>query len=350
MSATVVALQERAQRDRRWSASDRVVVTGATGFVGSRLIRKLVDLQVPVRAVVRSSPAAAPLRRVGCEVAIADVEDVPSLAAAFAECRAVVHLVAILREKGHSTYEAINRIGTANVVAAAYRAGVGRIVHMSALGAHPYASRYLQSKWAGEEEVRRGDVPYAIFRPSILFGPHGGAAKQFVDLVRLGVWYPFRRGRLEAVLARLAEATPIVPVLGSGQARFMPVHIDDVLEAVSQAIHRDDVLGETYEIGGPDIVTYEGILVAIAERLNLRRWVVHVPLAVAWIIVRLGAFLPDPPITADEFASLLHDNVCDSAKVQRVFQLMLRPFRVAIADAVGGPLGAMEGAQGGDGR
>jgi len=323
-------------------SSRRVVaVTGPTGFVGSRLVRMLLRTDIVVRAVARATQGAGSLRSLGCEVALGDVQDAQSLDAAFAGCETVVHLVAILRERGLATYDAINRAGTANVVAAAKRQGVGRIVHMSALGANPNSTRYLRSKWAGEEEVRRGGVRYAIFRPSFLIGSGGGPAAQFADIVRFGLVYPLR-GIVgsSGILARLAELGPIVPILGSGQSRLMPVHLDDVLNAVVQAINRDEVLGETYEVGGPDVVTYEGMMATVAEVLGLRRWGVHVPLVAAWAMVRLFAILSDPPITAEEFESLLQDNVCDNTKVQQVFQLSLRPFKVAVTEALKVPIAA----------
>lgn len=312
-----------------------VAVTGATGFVGSRFVRLLRGNQVPVRAVVRSTKDAASLRALGCDVSLGDVQDRRSLEEAFTGCYAVVHLVAILRERGAATYDAINRQGTANVVGAAQLRGVDRVVHMSALGAHAESTRYLRSKWAGEEEVRHGNVRHAIFRPSFLIGPGGGAAIQFAEIVRFGVWYPLRHvGGSVHLLTSLARLMPVVPVLGSGRSRFMPVHLDDVFNAVHQTLQRDDVLGATYEIGGPDVVTYDEMMAAVAEVLRLKRWAVHVPLPVAWGMVRLFALLPNPPITLDEFESLLRDNVCDNTKVRQTFHLSLRPLRVALADAL----------------
>jgi len=221
------------------------------------------------------------------------------------------------------------------VVAAAKRQGADRIVHMSVLGAGPHATRYLRSKWAGEEEVRSAGVRYVIFRPSFLIGPGGGAAAQFANIVRFGPWYPLRGViRSRRFLTPLGDLVPIVPILGSGQSRFMPVHLDDVLDAVSQALRRENVLGETFEVGGPDVVTYEQMMAIVAEILDRRRWAVHLPLAAAWAIIRLFAVLPDPPITADEFETLLRDNVCDNTRVQQAFQLSLRPFRVAMVDAL----------------
>ncbi len=290
---------------------------------------------VAVRAVVRSTKAAAPLRALGCEVALGDVQHPRSLDEAFAGCQAVVHLVAILREAGTATYDTVNRQGTANVVAAAQRQGVDRIVHMSALGADPDSTRYLRSKWAGEEAVRQSGMRYAIFRPSFLIGPCGGAAAQFAEIVRLGVWYPLLRlARSARWLTTLAGLVPMVPILGSGQSRFMPVHLDDVFAAVHQVLRREDVLGQTFDIGGPDVLTYDEMMRTVAEVLGLRRWAVHIPLSVAWALIRLFALLPNPPITRDEFESLLRDNICDNTTVIQTFHLSLRPFKVALADAL----------------
>lgn len=314
-----------------------VAVTGASGFVGSRLVRTLRRERVPVRAVVRSAKAAASLRALGCEVVLGDVQDRRSLGEVFAGCYAVVHLVAIIRETGTATYNAVNRQGTSNVLAAAQLQRVDRIVHLSALGAGPSSTRYLRSKWAGEEEVRHAGIRYSIFRPSYLIGSGGGVAAQFAELIRLGAWYPLDQLiGAKRLFNWLAHLIPVVPILGSGQYRSMPVHLDDVLDAVRQALDRDDVLGETFEIGGPDIVTYDEMMATVAEVLGVRRWAVHLPLPAARTIVRMFALLPNPPITRDEFESLLHDNVCDNTKVLQAFRLSLRPFRVAIVDALTG--------------
>lgn len=312
-----------------------VAVTGASGFVGTPLTQALRDAGWTVRAVVRSTDALVRLRAMGYEGALADIRDRPSLERALAGCAAAVHLVAILRESDRATYDSVNRQGSANVAAAARAVGVDRLVLLSALGAGPSSTQYLRSKWAGEEEVRRSGIRHVIFRPSFIIGPNGGAARQFADVVRYGPWYPLQLmlggDRLFAALGGLA---PIIPVLGSGRTRFMPVDRDDVFAAVLQSLERGDVLGETYEIGGPDVVTYDQIMDTVAETLRLRRWKIHLPAGPAGMLVRLFSLFPNPPITRDEFQTLGIDNVCDNTKVVRTFHLTLRPF----ADSMRGAL------------
>ncbi len=143
-----------------------------------------------VRAVVRpgtkKSQRLATVQGLGCTVTYADVGDLGALERAFDGCAAVVHLVAIIRERVGATFDLVNRRGAAEVAAAAKVSGVRRIVHLSALGAGPEAPRYLQSKWMGEEAIRRSGVPSVIIRPSFVIGPGGGAAVQFAAVVRLG--------------------------------------------------------------------------------------------------------------------------------------------------------------------
>ena len=312
-----------------------VAVTGASGFVGTPLIQALRDAGWAVRALVRSTDKLDRLRATGCEAALADVRDRPSLERALAGCAAAVHLVAILRESGGATYDSVNRQGSANVAAAAKTVGVDRLVFLSALGAGPSSTRYLRSKWAGEEEVRRSGIRHVIFRPSLIIGPNGGAARQFAGVVRYGPWYPLQLmlggDRLFAALGGLA---PVIPVLGSGRTHFMPVDRDDVFAAVLQSLERGDVLGETFEIGGPDVVTYDQIMDAVAGTLRLRRWKIHLPAAPAGMLVHLLSLLPNPPITRDEFQTLQIDNMCDNTKVVRTFDLRLRPFAESIRGAL----------------
>lgn len=313
-----------------------VAVTGAGGFVGSRLVRRLRGAGTAVRAVIRAARDAEPLRALGCEVAVADVTDRAALAAAFSGCRAAVHLAAIIRERDGLTFDAVNHQGAANAAAAAAASGIGRFVHLSALRASPEAARYLRSKWQGEEAVRRSGLPAVIFRPSVLLGPGGGAAAQFADVVRYGLWYPVVGGRVPGrrLAGTLAALTPFVPVLGNGRYTSMPVALDDVLPAVAAALERDDVLGGTFEIGGPEVLTYDELVRRVAAVLGLRRVLWHLPMPAARGLLRLFALLPDPPITRDEFDALLVDNVCDPAPAVRAFGLRLRPVEQALREAL----------------
>jgi len=315
-----------------------IAVTGAAGFVGSRLIRLLRAEGLPVRGVVRSTRDVAPLRDLGCEIAVADVRERRSLEPAFAGCSAVVHLVAIVRERAGQTFDIINRVGAAHAATVARDAGVARFVHLSALGAALDAPRYLRSKWAGEEEVRRSGVPCVIFRPSILLAAGGGAAAQLADVVRFGSWYPLvllLGGR--GLFAWLGSLVPIVPVLGSGQYRSMPIALDDVLPALRQALDRDDLLGQTFEIGGPEVVTYDALVQRVARVLGLRRAALHLPGSLARAVVATLALLPNPPITPDEAAALFVDNVCDPGPAVRAFGLRVRPLDQALREALLGP-------------
>jgi NADH dehydrogenase len=269
---------------------------------------------------------------------VADVRNRASLVEAFAGCGAVIHLVAIIRERGGQTFDAINREGAGNAAAAAREAGAARFLHMSALGAAPGAPRYLRSKWAGEEEVRRSGMPFVIFRPSFLIGSGGGAAAQFAQVVRFGPWYPFALllgGR--PLLAALAALTPVVPVLGSGKYRSMPVAISDVLRVVRQSLDRNDILRRAFEVGGPEILTYDQLIMRVARVLGLRRWLLHLPERAARAVIALFSVLPNPPITRDEAESLFIDTICDNGEVIRTFGLRPTPVDAALREALGRP-------------
>src|ERR1700694_5147593 len=178
-----------------------ILVTGATGFVGSHLLRSLEKSgSAPVRALVRRGRTGI---RDGVEPVVGDLTEPETLGPALNGISTIVHAAAITgdrKEPYRGAYDQINRVGTENLVAAAKKAGVGRFVLMSGLGTAPApAGTYMATRWGMEEAVRRSGIPHVILQPSVLFGD--GA--EFV-----------------AALSRLARGSPVLPVLGGGGGRF----------------------------------------------------------------------------------------------------------------------------------
>ncbi len=279
----------------------RVAVTGATGFLGRRLVRQLVEAGHTVVVLTHRRPAdglwAAPL-----ETLKADVTDPGSLARAFERADAVVHLAAVLLERGGQTFERVNAQGTSNVVAAAETAGVRQLVHISVVNAHENPEyRYLWSRWEGEQAVRAGGAPWTIARASLLFG---------------------QGDEFFSVLGRMMRLpSPVFPVIGDGGARFHPFAADEFARCLLAIV--DDPItaqGRVYDLGGPDVLTYDDIVETIAAVLGLRRWKLHVPVPLvrpaAWMMERL---LARPLVTVEQLRLLEVDSVGAVGLVEREF-------------------------------
>lgn len=289
-----------------------ILVTGATGFVGRHLVRRLCAGKVPLRLLVHRRPPSQAFAGLNVEFAHGDMADPAALEMACAGCDAVVHLVAIIRERGRATFQAINHQGTRNVAAAAQKAGVRRFVHMSAIGAQDSLRfHYLRSKWQGEQAVVQSGIPYVILRGSIVFGPGDEFMTRLADLVR-----------------RL----PVVPVLGAGGNRFQPIHAADVAECLAQALARQEMSGQTLEIGGPEHLTYDQLVDVIMEALGKRRRKLHLPLALLRPLVWAGERLaPSFPVTSAQLAMIALDNVTALDSVASRFGFQPRPLRGNLA-------------------
>jgi NADH dehydrogenase len=292
----------------------KVLVTGGTGFVGSRIVHALRAEGRDVRALVRRPERGAHLASMGVELATGDVTDAASLVAAAEGCTHVVHLVAILKGKP-SDFERIMTRGTQNVIAAAKGAGVERFVLMSALGTTSTTKDvvpYFGAKFAMEQDTVASGLEYTIFRPSFVFG-RGGALQTFMKQVRY---------------------SPVVTVIGSGKQRIQPIWIDDVAEHFSRALDTPAAANKTFEIGGPDIVTWDELYRTIANVLGKRRALAHVPAALASSGARATQWLPGAPLTADQVAMIeVGDNVVTNTDAVHTFQLPLVPLEDQIRRA-----------------
>lgn len=279
-------------------SSDRVFVTGGTGFVGSRIVSTLEHR--PLRLLRRTpGDSSAPNQ----ETSIGNVTDASSLEGTMTGCTVVVHLVGIIEEQGDATFDQVIRQGTENILAEAKRAGVEHFVHMSALGAQDTPGLgYHTAKWKAEQAVINSGLPYTIFRPSVIFGPGDG----FIT-----------------TLAGVIKAFPVIPVVGNGKTRFQPVQIQDVADAFRAAVDNPEQhANRIHELGGARQYSYEEMLDTIAAELQKKKPKAHVPIGLMKIVVAASGPLPKalrPPVTSEQLKMLGLDNsTADSATARLI--------------------------------
>jgi uncharacterized protein YbjT (DUF2867 family) len=273
----------------------RVLVTGATGFVGRSVVERLrADGHEPV-PFSRSNGG--------------DVRDPVALRSAMDGAQAVVNLVAILNGSD-AEFEAINAQGPRNVVEAAQAVGISRLVHMSALGVsaeHAPLTRYWGSKWRGRQAVAESDREWTILEPSFVFRAGGGAFAEFERLIRF----------------------PVVPVVGDGRYRHQPVWAGDVAAAVSAALARPQTAGRAFQLGGPQAFPLDE-LARVTGRPTRPK--VHVPAGLMKAQAAILQYFPPPlRVTRDQIVMLIEGTECDIEPMRE--QLGVDPASMAEAYA-----------------
>jgi uncharacterized protein YbjT (DUF2867 family) len=276
------------------TGEEMIIVTGASGYVGSHITRRLVEMGKPVRAIVRKKQVAEREGRLSglpVEWAEGDVTRPETLAEALHGGTAVIHTVAIAIEKGGHTYEEINYQGTVNLVEAAKTAGVSRFINLSQLGADsslPF--RFLASKGKAQEFVASSGLDWTAFRPSVIWGPEDEFANTF---------------------ARLAVITPLIfPIVGDQNTRFQPVWVEDVSNCIVQALDKPETIGQEFELGGPEVLTLEEIERRTLLAIRRKRWMIHFPLGLLRVAVAvMEKLLPNPPVTRSLLELLQVSNV-----------------------------------------
>lgn len=288
----------------------RVLLTGATGYVGSYVLRELLRQGHTPRCLVRDAAANLAVQDETIETATGDVTEPASLTDAVADCDAVIHLVGIIEEHPSRgvTFEHIHVDGTRHVVDAAHDAGIDRFIHMSANGARPQdATAYQRTKWEAEQIVKKADFDHwTIFQPSLLFGEPDPGRPEFSS----------------QLLADLIRPFPILPVFGNGQYEMQPVHVTNVAAAFVQALGTEAVHGETYVAAGPDRFPYVEVLDRIALGAGLApKPKVHVPLTLARMGVYTAGRMGLLPISPAQFEMLVEGNTGDATAFYRDFDL-----------------------------
>ena len=293
-----------------------LLLTGATGLVGSALLRRLTVAREPVRCLVRDPRRLGP-ERVRVQIALGDLSDPPSFRNALRGVSTVVHMAASIRDQPHGSIEELNGIATWRMVEAAERAGVERFVFFSALGASAHnRTRFLRAKALAEEAVRASSIAHTVFAPSIIYAP--------------GDPYLTLLGRLALL--------PVMPISGAGRAEYQPIWAHDVADCVMAALAMSDTqpaADERYELAGPETLSHQQIVELALRAQHRHRRIVHVPTPIVSRTLRVVEALmkSKAPATWDE-AELMEVSLLTERGTADAQRLGVEPrFMAAVLDA-----------------
>ncbi len=292
-----------------------IFIAGASGFVGGHLVNDLLSRGRRVKCLVRSEKKGALLSARGAEVVRGDISSPETLRGILGPDDFVVHLVGIIEEKASATFRAVHVEGTSNLVSEARRAGVKHFFYQSALGADKSSwSAYLKTKAEAEEIVKQSGLNYTIFRPSLIIGPWDGFTKKILDMLRL---------------------SPVIPIPGEGRAKFQPVYIKDWLGCINKVIDTPLSYMSTFDIGGPEHLTYKEIVETLAESAGRKKPTFNIPMGLMKMsTLFLGAVMSSPPVTLDQLRLLESDNIGDIGTIEKNFGFRPMGLREALREFI----------------
>lgn len=274
-----------------------ITVFGGTGFLGRRIVGALLEAGLPVRIAARHPTPPRGIERLAAPVdwVRADLHDTTSVREALKDAGSVVNAVSLYVESGgQNTFEAVHVNGAERLAELSREQGIERLVHMSGIGVDTESdSTYVRARARGETRVRAVFPQATILRPSVLFGPD------------------------DALLNTLARITlmPVIPLFGTGNTCLQPVYVDDVAQAVHQALVRDGARGQIFELGGGVRYRYRDLVRMVLRHQGRRRLLIPVPFLLWRGLASVTSWLPGAPLTRDQVILMERDNrVGDNAQ------------------------------------
>jgi uncharacterized protein YbjT (DUF2867 family) len=272
-----------------------VAVFGGTGFLGRRIVRRLLEHGNGVRVISRHPDRTWTFLRSDdphLETIRADIRDAESVAGAIAGARAVVNAISHYSETRTDSFWRLHVACARELALSAQSLGVQQFVHVSGIGATSTStSRYIRSRGEGELAVRIVFPGAVIIRPAVMFAPDDAFVSRIVTLLR---------------------RSPIFPMFGNGETRLQPVHAEDVAETVARILSMTDP-PTTIECGGPRVYTYRELLRSIGQTAGLKSALVPVPFPAWHTLARAAELLPNPPIARNQIELMRIDNVASQA-------------------------------------
>lgn len=288
------------------TSSMRIAVFGGTGFVGCHIVQRLHAAGYQTSLLVRPDNEAKSENRPSDRTVSGDLSDAAAVESVLAECDAAIYLVGLLREfpRRGITFREAHYEGVVRVADAARQLGVSRFLLMSSNGVEARAIPYQVSKHDAERYALESGIDTTIFRPSVIFGDPQGrmefATQLFEDLV-----------------------SPPIPAIGfykglrpsTGPVLMSPVHIDDVADCFVAALDRADTVGRTYELGGPDVLSWQEMLQRVAAAVGRKKLIVPMPIGLMRLAATFLDWLPFFPVTRGQLIMLQQGNTCTSEAI-----------------------------------
>jgi predicted dehydrogenase/nucleoside-diphosphate-sugar epimerase len=288
-----------------------ILITGASGFLGSHLANYSAKRGRDVRCVVRRTSETSALNANRMDIRQADLSDPSSLRAALeSPVRTVVHCAATTSETkvDYAQSFQVNVEGTRNLLQACRDQGVERFIMISTQSANERnPSTYARTKLAADLAVQESPLAYTILKPSTIYGP--GSKGLFAKMVRL------------------LDSVPVVPILGSGSRLIRPIHVFDLCEAILECEDSGQAFGKTYDLGGRDLVSYEDFIGSILQARRKKKPFVYLSLPVCRALAAAFSFLKNPPFTRDNVLGLNQNQVCSIDAARNDFGFSPRGLR-----------------------
>jgi len=282
-----------------------ILITGATGYIGRHLVSRLVAQGERPRCLVRNIKQASSILPAGTlEFVQGDTTSPASLETAVQGVDTIVHAAFITADHKQSVgnhYQETNVQGTANLVEAAKKAGVKRIIVISGLGTKPdKPGSYMQGRYLAEKMVKESGLDWTIIQPSVLFGKDAPFIKGLTDLIR---------------------TAPVVPLIGGGKVMFQPIYVEDVVTVIIKVLQEPErTKNKTYTIGGPAYYSFTQVIDALLQAMHKKRIKVPTPTPLVGIgAAVMEAVLPKPPLTKAAMTLFTFDNTTDLHSVERDF-------------------------------
>ena len=275
------------------NSNSTVVIFGASGFVGRYIVTILAKEYWKIKVFVRKPDQAKHLTLIGelGQVTIyqGNVSNKNSVDKIIYGANKVINLVGILEENNKQNFSSVHIGGSTNIAESCLKHKINSLIHISALGLYDgMHSKYAKSKLEAEQNIKKIFQKTIILRPSVIFGPEDNFTNKF---------------------ARMASISPFIPLINNGLTKFQPVYVKDVAKAVSAVINNNFHLGKTYNLGGPEIISFKEIIDFVLLKIRKKRIYFSLSFPMAKLIGIIFSILPVAPITLDQVRLLEKDNI-----------------------------------------